>query len=144
MLKFKINKEFTIEYRAKGDAAGITDLTGTITKPDGTSDSLTFTEIGNGLYKATYTPTLAGLHRIEITSDSNGDKYINNFMVVEVDLDDISSKLDTNATKLDAIQSDVTDIKDTQSTHTTKLDNISSKLDDIDNQIYPGGEILGW
>ena len=144
MQKFKINKEFTIEYRAKGDVEGLTDLQCVITKPDGTTDNLTFTEIGGGLYKVTYTPTVAGLHRIEITSASNGDKYVSNFLVVEVDLEDLSSKLDTNSAKLDAIQSDVTDIKNTQDVHTTKLDNISSKLDDIDNQIYPGGEILGW
>jgi len=141
MVKFKINKEFTIEYRAKGDTEGLTDLECIITKPDGYTDSLTFTEIGGGLYKATYTPTVAGLHRIEITSSSNGDKFVSNFLVVEVD---ISSKLDVNSAKLDAIQSDVTDIKNTQDTHTTKLNDISSKLDDIDSQIYPGGKILGW
>ena len=144
MVKFKINKEFTIEYRAKGDTEGLTDLECIITKPDGYTDSLTFTEIGGGLYKATYTPTVAGLHRIEITSSSNGDKFVSNFLVVEVDLEDISSKLDVNSAKLDAIQSDVTDIKNTQDTHTTKLNDISSKLDDIDSQIYPGGKILGW
>jgi len=164
MLKFLVNQEVKIRYIALDFKTGLTDLTATVRKPDGTSIDATVSEIGDGAYEISFTPDAVGLWQIKVTSASNGDKAILSVDVVDKDITTVDQKIDNlqasvdekaSQASVDNLQASVNNLdskidnidteldgKANQSSldeaH-TKLDNIESKVDNIDTQIRPGG-----
>lgn len=66
---YKINEAIDVMYGAVGAETGISDLTLTPTNPSGADlTPITMTEVGNGLYKASFTPNVTGRWKIRITS----------------------------------------------------------------------------
>lgn len=125
-MKHTINKERKIVYVALNFATGLTDLTLYVRKPDGSMlDPIAMTEQGEGIYTATYTPDAVGVWQEKVISQSNHDKVVRSYIVVNYDEDDVYEKVDSVETKVDSVQTDITYIKD--------------KVDSIDEQINPGG-----
>ena len=65
----------TVFYQAIEKLTGITDFVVVITKPDNTalSPTPTVSEVGNGVYKFSYTPPIEGVYIEKISSVSNED-----------------------------------------------------------------------
>lgn len=125
-MKHTINKEKKVVYVALNFATGLTDLTLYVRKPDGTTlDPIVMTEQGEGIYTASYTPDAVGIWQEKVVSQSNHDKIIRSYLVVNYDEDDLYSKSNTIENKIDTVQSDITYIK--------------NKVDSIDEQVNPGG-----
>jgi len=164
MRKYLVNQEVKIRYVAVNFATGLTDLSGTLRKPDGTTASASVSEIGDGVYEFTFTPDVTGLWQLKVESSSNGDKAILSFHIVDVDISTVDDKIDNLQTsvdskasqesvdnlqnsvntidsKIDSIDTEL-DSKANQSSldeaH-TKLDNIQSKVDEISTEVNPGG-----
>jgi hypothetical protein len=109
-----VNKVRTIVYTAIGFRVGLTDLVLTVKAPSGTNPTATFTDLGNGSYKASYTPAVVGVFTENVASVSNGDQVADSVNVVAFDVMDVKSDLDafettTNAT-LVALQAQLTQV----------------------------------
>ena len=83
---YEINKEITVNFRSFCAVTGITDLEMVVTNPnDASASPVTLTEIGNGLYETSFTPTIKGRYYIKISSASqpkNG--YAESYYVDEI------------------------------------------------------------
>lgn len=139
-----INKVRNIVYVAINFTTGLTDLVLAVRKPDGSalSPAPTFTEQGNGVYTASYTPDTAGMWQELVTSATNGDKAIRAYTVVNYDVDDVAgavatvdgnvdsikTTVESNASKLDTIDGIVDSIQ-------TDTDSIESKVDILDTNV---------
>lgn len=143
-----VNKEKKVVYVASKFTTGLSDLTLTVRKPDGTviSPNPSVTEQGDGVYIFTYIPDVVGRWQEKISSVINGDKVFRSYEVVEYDATDLQSQIDGVETKVDAVQSTVTttdgkvDAIDTKiDAVDTKLTTIDSKIDNIAVEIHPGG-----
>ena len=164
MRKYLVNQEVKIRYVAVNFTAGLTDLSGTLRKPDGTTATATVSEIGDGVYEFSFTPDVTGLWQLKVESASNGDKAILSFEIVDKDISTIDQKIDNlqtsvdskaSQTSVDNLQASVDNLNtkvdsiDTEldskanqasldDAH-TKLDNIQSKVDEISTEVNPGG-----
>jgi hypothetical protein len=68
-MQYKINEAIRIRYLAISLEEGLTDLKLVVTKPDGSDLSpVTLTELGDGLYETTFTPTVTGWYWVRINS----------------------------------------------------------------------------
>jgi len=130
MRKYLVNQEAKIRYVALSFVTGLTDLTGTLRKPDGTTVNATVSEIGDGVYEFTFTPDVTGLWQLKVESASNGDKAILSFQVVDKDISTIDGKIDNLQSSVDtkASQSSVDNLQ-------TSVNNVSSKVDAIDIEL---------
>lgn len=142
-----ISKVRNIVYVAINFATGLTDITLAVRKPDGSavSPAPTFTEQGNGVYTASYTPDVVGIWQELVTSATNGDKAIRAFTIVSYDTDDVAAAVATvdgnvdsikttvesNATKIDTIDGIVDAIQVDTDSIETKVDTIDANVDAI-------------
>lgn len=68
-MQYKINQIITVRYLAIDNETGLTDLKLTPTNPSGADQStITFTEIGDGLYTVSFTPDALGWWMVRVTS----------------------------------------------------------------------------
>ena len=90
---YKLNEELRVRYRAVGNQTGIDDLEMEVLDPAGSTFSgfpVTMSELSNGLYEASFTPTEIGRYWVKITSETypeNGDSlsfYVKDEFEVEV------------------------------------------------------------
>lgn len=124
--KVKINTSETFEYIALNFTTGLTDLTVTVRRPDGTTftPAPTIVEDQNGAYRYTYTPNVLGTWQERIVSPTNGDEAIRTYEVVSFELDDVKAQTDVIETKVDAVDGKVDDID-------TKADQIINDISNI-------------
>jgi hypothetical protein len=70
-MQYKINESIIVRYLAIDNEEGLTDLLLTPTNPSGVDQTpIAFTEIGDGLYTATFTPNALGWWLVRVTSAS--------------------------------------------------------------------------
>jgi hypothetical protein len=143
-----VNKEKKVVYVASKFTTGLSDLTLTVRKPDGTvlSPNPSAIEQGDGVYIFTYTPDIVGRWQEKLSSVINGDKVFRSYEVVAYDASDLQTQIADVDTKIDGVQSTVTvtdgkvDVIDTKiDAVDTKLITIDSKIDNIAVEIHPGG-----
>ena len=68
-MQYKLNTAIRVEYLASDNITGISDLYLTPTNPSGTDKTpILFTEIGDGLYKASFTPDALGWWSVRVSS----------------------------------------------------------------------------
>jgi hypothetical protein len=117
-----INKVRTVIYASFGLTSGINDLVLSIIPPSGTAPTATFTPVVGrpGFYIATYTPTLLGVYQEYVTSVSNGDNFMDAFLVISSDDADnqlaitaTQAQITALATQVTALQANVTTILNT-------------------------------
>lgn len=106
-----INKVRTVVYASSGLVIGITDLHLTIRPPSGSVPIINFTEQGNGIYIATYTPTVLGVYQETVTSNSNGDNTMDAYICMAADEADLQTQLTTQAATLTAMQTTLNQIR---------------------------------
>ena len=78
---------FTVTIRdSTGAPANATAVTGTVTKPDGTTATVAVTNPSTGTYSGAYTPTLPGRHVIRwVATGANAASYTDVFDVLAAD-----------------------------------------------------------
>lgn len=106
-----INKVRTVVYASLGFVTGITDLVLTIKPPSGAIPIAIFTEQGNGLYTASYTPTALGVYQETVSSVINGDRVVDAYLCMVADDGDNDSQLHAIQTTLAAMQLTLTQIR---------------------------------
>jgi len=104
MQTWTVNKEKVVFYVTD---AGLTDLVLTVVKPDLSTLNPPVVEQGSGLYRAVYTPDVAGEWREEIASASNGDQAFRGVNIVGYDCDDLKAQTDALSVKLNTIESKI-------------------------------------
>jgi hypothetical protein len=68
-MQYKINQTISVRYLAIDNEEGLTDLKLTPTNPSGVDQTpITFSEIGDGLYTAAYTPNALGWWQVRVSS----------------------------------------------------------------------------
>ena len=68
---YKINQPITVCYKEEKGITGIDDIVLTPTNPSGVDqDPITMTEVGNGMYKASFTPNCIGRWWVRISCSS--------------------------------------------------------------------------
>jgi hypothetical protein len=71
-MQYKINVPITVRYLATDNQTGLTDLSLIATNPSGADQSpITFSEIGDGLYTANFTPDVIGWWLVRVSCVSN-------------------------------------------------------------------------
>lgn len=132
-----VNKVRKVEYAAVDFATGLSDLTITVRKPDGSllTPVPTVTEQGDGVYEFSYTPDVVGLWQERIVSAANGDKAYRNVEVRAVDLDDVDSKVDGVETKVDNVQTTVDTVDGKVDTVDGKVDGVAADVATVDGKV---------
>ena len=137
--RIKVNEEWTQEYQALHNTAGLTDLYMHVYDNNGNevnpSNPIAMTDKGDGRYEASFTPTAEGLWRILIESDSNNDNIETSFDVVRAVVTDVKTDTENISADTTTIKNDTATLKDGQ----TQIEN---KLQSIDDQISPGGYLF--
>lgn len=122
MTNVTINKSNTVVYVPLSFTGGLTDLTLTIRRPNGTIfDTIILSEQSGGIYTAFYTPDALGAWQEKVSSVVNNDLVIRAYDVVSYDTTDIKSQTDSIETKIDTVD--------------TKVDTVDGKVDIIDSNI---------
>ena len=136
----KINTLREVVYVALDFALGVVDLTLTVRKPDGNSLApIVLTEQTDGIYVGSYTPDAVGVWQEKITSVANGDKVFRSTTVELLDISDVKTVVDSNATKLDTVISKEDAIKTVVDANSVKLDTIDGKVSGLSTEIRGGG-----
>jgi hypothetical protein len=130
---FTQNKMKKIVYVAQGFTAGLVDLTLAIRQPDATlvTPVIAFTEQGNGVYVATFTPTQVGNYQFSITSVSNGDNFIKAEDCIAFDSTDVKNDVDTSTTSIETAVAGVKN--DLDLSVTTINNNVATVKADVDS-----------
>jgi hypothetical protein len=125
---YKISQAIRVRYMALNKETGLTDLKLTATDPGGVDDaSITFTEIGGGIYEASFTPDATGWWSARVSSVLKPKNvYSQNYFVgTEVDLypSQENGKLTSLDTKVGEVQT-----TPTANTVLARLKDICDKL----------------
>lgn len=123
-----VNKLRKVVYVAVGFTTGLTDLTLTVRHPDGTSTTPSFTEQGDGVYTASYTPDVVGTWQEKVSSATNGDKVVRSLDVLAFDDTDVKADVDAVSTKVDAVKTDVDAVS-------TKVDSVQTSVDTVKTDV---------
>lgn len=131
-----LNKVRTVSYVALDFTTGLSDVTLTVRRPDGSLyefesgpvTQLVLTEVADGVYQGQYTPDELGLWTEKVVSVTNGDKAIGSFNVVDDDISAVSDKIDALDTKVDSVDGKVDSIQ-------TDVTAIDGKVDTIDAEV---------
>jgi len=149
---YKVNQAIDVVYSAVGAKTGITDLTLTPTNPSGVDQTaVTMTEIGNGLYRASFTPDVTGRWKIRITSTSSPENgsaayyLVGNYSTLEgqlVMIGDIDGNIAgiTATKRLLVSQEPPEPPEGTTAVVRTKYDDVAASNDDV--YLIPNGETL--
>ena len=135
--KVRINTVRTVIWEALHQTTGLTDLTLTVKKPDDTilTPAPTFTEQGNGLYVATYTPDAIGIWQEKVTSAINGDSNITAIIVTQSDADEVKTSVDSVESKVDNIDGDVATVDSKVDGVDTKVTTVDGKVDGVQSDV---------
>lgn len=136
-----VNKTRKLVYVAVDFTTGLTDLVLAVRKPDGTpvTPAPTFTEQGDGVYIADYTPDAVGSWQEKVTSVTNGDNVVRAYDVVAFDADDVKAQTDSIETKIDVVDTKVDGVQSTANSIEGKVDSVETKIDALDAETKPGG-----
>ncbi len=144
--------EFYILTTVSGFPCEVTTITATLYKPDGTNESLTVTEIDDGLFKADYTvPDLAGTYTLVVEAslmtyelEAHGAS-LRSFLVSSTlsgwitEIEDDIAWIKTNVTEikvsLDAINARLTNIEGTLATIETAVGTLQTTVETINATI---------
>lgn len=125
---YKINQAIRVRYLSVTKETGLTDLKLTATDPTGTDDApITFTEIGNGIYEASFTPDAIGWWSARVSSVLKpANAYSQNYFV-GTEYDKYPSQEDGKLTSIDTKIGEV-QANPTSNTLLARLKDIYDKL----------------
>lgn len=130
-MQYKINTSIEVRYLAINRTTGISDLKLTPTNPSGVDGSqVTFTEIGGGLYKATFTPNALGWWWARVSSVLHPEDVSAKSYYVGTTDDPNPTQEDGKVTSLDTKFGEV-QATPTQYTLLGRLKDLWDKLNDL-------------